>query len=99
MKALINLGREGSVDFNKNPVLHCMSIVSPVAVVVLLAVTGFHHLSTCSSFPQTPIPVFLSLFTKIKAYPIRADYLKGHVTTTNTWVFSRKGVIVLIKVW
>jgi len=43
VKALINLGREGSVDFNKNPVLHCMSIVSPVAVVVLLAVTGFHH--------------------------------------------------------
>ena len=42
MKALINLGREGSVNFNENPVLHCMSIVSPV-VLVLLAVTAFHH--------------------------------------------------------
>ena len=43
MKALINLGREGSVDFQGNPVLHSMSIVSPVVVVVLLAVTVFHH--------------------------------------------------------
>ena len=44
MKALINLGREGSVDFNENPVLYCMSITSPVVVVVMLAVTAFHHL-------------------------------------------------------
>ena len=43
MKALINLGREGSVDFDENPVLHCMSILSLVFVVVLLAVTAFHH--------------------------------------------------------
>ena len=43
MKALIKLGREGSVDFHENPVLHCMSIVSPVVVVVLLTVTVFHH--------------------------------------------------------
>ena len=43
VKALIKLGREGSVDFHENPVLHCMSIVSPAAVVVLLAVTVFHH--------------------------------------------------------
>ena len=42
MKALINLGREGSVDINENPVLHFMSILSPV-VVVLLALTAFHH--------------------------------------------------------
>ena len=31
------------------------------------------------------------MFTEIKAYPIIADYLKGHVTTTNTWIFRRKG--------
>ena len=43
MKALINLGRESSVDFHENPVLHCMSILSPVVVVVLLAVTAFQH--------------------------------------------------------
>ena len=43
MKALINLGREGSVDINENPVLHFMSILSPVVVVVLLALTAFHH--------------------------------------------------------
>ena len=43
MQTLINLGREGSVDFHENPFLHCMSIVSPVVVVVLLAVTVFHH--------------------------------------------------------
>ena len=43
MKALINLGRKGSVDFHKIPVLHYMSIISPVFVVVLLAVTAFHH--------------------------------------------------------
>ena len=43
MKALSNLGREESVDFHENPVFHCMSILSPVVVVVLLAVTVFHH--------------------------------------------------------
>ena len=43
MKALINLGPEGSVDFHENPVLHCISILSPVVVVVLLVVTAFHH--------------------------------------------------------
>ena len=43
MKALINLGREGSVDFHENPAHHCMSILSPLVVVVLLAVTAFHH--------------------------------------------------------
>ena len=43
MKALISLGREGSVDFHENPVLHCMSIVSLVDAVVLIAVTVFHH--------------------------------------------------------
>ena len=42
MKALINLGREGSVDFHENPVLHCNSFSSPV-VVLFLAVTAFHH--------------------------------------------------------
>ena len=42
-KALINLGREGSVDFHENPVLHCMSILSSVVVVVFLAVTAFHN--------------------------------------------------------
>jgi len=39
VQVLINSGREGSVDFHENPVLHCMSILSPVVVVVLLAVT------------------------------------------------------------
>ena len=43
MKALINLGREDSVDFHENPVLQCVSIVSLVVVVILLAVTAFHH--------------------------------------------------------
>ena len=43
MKALINLGCEGSVEFHENPVLHCMSMLSPVVVVVLLAVIAFHH--------------------------------------------------------
>ena len=43
MKALINLGREDSVDFHENPVLHCMSILSPAVIVVFLAVTAFHH--------------------------------------------------------
>ena len=43
MKALINLGREGSVDFQEIPALHCMSTLSPVVVVVLLAVIAFHH--------------------------------------------------------
>ena len=43
MKALINLGREDSVDFHESPVLYCMSIVSPVVVVVFLAVTAFYH--------------------------------------------------------
>ena len=43
MKALITLGCEGSVDFHEKPLLHCMSILSPVAVVVLFAVTAFHH--------------------------------------------------------
>ena len=43
-KALVNLGREGSVDFYENPVLRCMSIVSPVVVVELLAVTAFHDI-------------------------------------------------------
>ena len=43
MKALINLGREGSVDFHKNPVLHCVSILLPVVVVAFLAATVFHH--------------------------------------------------------
>ena len=43
MKALINLGHEGSVDFNENPVLHFINIESPVIVVVLLAVTAFHY--------------------------------------------------------
>ena len=43
MKALINLGREGSVDFHENPVLHCMSILLSVVVVEFLAVTAFHH--------------------------------------------------------
>ena len=36
-------GREGSVDLQENPVLYCMSILSPVVVVVLLVVTAFHH--------------------------------------------------------
>ena len=43
VKALVSLGREDSVDFHENPVLHCMSMVSPVVVVVLPAVTAFHH--------------------------------------------------------
>ena len=34
MTALSNLGREGSIDFHENPVLHCTSILSPVVVVV-----------------------------------------------------------------
>ena len=41
MKALINLGRDGSVDFHENPVLHCMSILPPVVVVLLHVVTAF----------------------------------------------------------
>ena len=94
--ALINLAREGSADFNENPVLHFMSILSPVVVVVLLAVTAFHHcnlqfVSSCGSFPKTSVPVFAFLVTKIKAYPIIADYLKDHVITTNTWIWHRKG--------
>jgi len=44
VKALITLGRGSSVDFHKNPVLHCMSILSSVLTVVSLAVTAFHHL-------------------------------------------------------
>ena len=43
VKALIKLGREGSVKFHGSPVLHCMSILSPAGVVVLLALTAFHH--------------------------------------------------------
>jgi len=42
-KAFINLGCEGSIDFQENPVLHCMSIFSPAVVVVFLAVTAFHR--------------------------------------------------------
>ena len=41
MMALINLGREGSVDFHESPFLHCMSILWPVVVVVLFTVTAF----------------------------------------------------------
>ena len=43
MKAVMNLGCEGIVDFHENPVLHFMSILSPAVIVVLLAVTVFHH--------------------------------------------------------
>ena len=43
VKALINLGREGSADFHENPVLHFMNILSHAVVVVLLAVTAFQH--------------------------------------------------------
>ena len=35
--------------------------------------------------------VFACLFTKVKAYPIIADYVKGHVTTTSMWILRRKG--------
>ena len=79
-----NFGREGSVDFHKTPVLHCMSVLAPVVVVVLLARTTFHHLSSCMSFLQTPVLDFASLFTTTKAYLIIADCLKGHKTPTST---------------
>ena len=49
---------------------------------------------SCSSFPQTPVPVLASLLTKINAYPIMADYLKGHVTTTSTQILHRKGGLI-----
>ena len=32
VKALINLGREGSIDFHENLVLHCMSVLSSVVL-------------------------------------------------------------------
>ena len=51
--------------------------------------------SICSSFSQIPVPVFASLFTKIKAYSIIADHLKGHVTTNSTWILRRKGGLPL----
>ena len=53
MKALINLGHEGNVDFHGNPVFHCMSILLPVVVMVLLAATALHHLCSRSSFPDS----------------------------------------------
>jgi len=43
-KALVDLGRQGRVDFHENPVLHCMNILSPVVIVVVLAVTAFHRI-------------------------------------------------------
>ena len=43
MKALINVRCTDSADFHENPVLHCMIILSPVVVVLLLALTAFHH--------------------------------------------------------
>ena len=66
MKALINLGREGSVDFHKNPVLHCMSILAPVVVVVLLAVTVFHHFKRLQFFPTASCPSFCIFVYKNK---------------------------------
>ena len=53
MRALINLGRAGSVEFHENPVLHCMGILSPVVVVVLLAVAAFHHFKPGSHIAVT----------------------------------------------
>ena len=90
VKALINLGREGSVNFHENPVLHCMSISSPVVVVVLLALTAFPHFQWLQLFPIESCPVFAPLFTKIKAHPIIEDYLKGHVTSTSMWICIEK---------
>ena len=66
VKALINLGREGSVDIHENPVLHCMSIVSPVVVVALLAVTAFHHFKKLQFFPTDSCPSFRIVVYKNK---------------------------------
>ena len=44
-------GREGSVDLQENPVLYCMSILSPVVDVVFLVVTAFHHFKYLQFFP------------------------------------------------
>ena len=73
-KVLINLGSEGSVDIHENPALHCIGILSPVVVVVLLVVTAFTILSSRRSFPES-CPSFAS-FTKRKTYPIIANFLK-----------------------